>query len=831
MTQKTNFNIHLVGHAHLDLVYRWRWSETIHYAAKATFERVLAAMEEAPELVFVQSQMALYAAVQAHDPELFQKIKARIQTGQWIVVGGMWTEPDLNLLSGESIARQILIGKQYLRTELGADTTVAWLPDVFGHNANLPAILAHAGMTFYVAGRCLPPDLPCFWWESRDGSRILVYHFPENYSGEITPELPERLAKWVITNPIREVLYLFGEGDHGGGPRPADLKHWQQLKASLAPGQIHFTPPAQYFEQLLATAPDLPIVRGELNFFARGAYTTQARVKWMNRQAENLLITAEKFAAPARFIHRKPAGQRHELLQAWKNLLWLQFHDNLPGTSIGPVYADNALVFDEIQRLGNQVLEEALTIIHARLNTLGEGQPVVVFNPQGEPRGDLVTVTIRLREVPKYLQVSDETAVPTPAQILSVRQDDFDGILADIIFRAEQVPACGYRLFRIFPTTEALAMPPDLQIDSTRLENEYLRVTVNPATGQISQIYDKIRQSSLLTAAAGLQIIPEQPLNTAWTIRLSDAIHLPVLKKIQIREQGPVRIQLEITSHWQDSDFRVILELAAAQPWLTYHLEVNWQERDTCLKVAFPLQISSPMATFEIPYGSIERPTDGNETPTLRWVDLADTSGGAALLNNGKYGVDVTPGQIRMTILRGANDMDPQADLGRHTTSLAFLPHAGDWRQGRVLQQAEAFNQPLLGRVATKHVGSQAGWGVPPENPLPASLSFLTVEPEGVVLAAFKMAEAAFGPAEIIVRIFESYGEPVTARLIFPVIIEAAWECNLLEEPQTSNACQVVGNEVHLPIGAYAIKTIAVKYAARIMGALPGGWQGMEQDA
>lgn len=822
--------VYLVGHAHLDLVYRWRWSETIHFAAVETFENVLKVMEQEPDLVFAQSQLALYEAVEQQHPQLFQRILEKIQAGKWVVVGGMWTESDMNLPDGESLVRQFLVGRNYMRQKLGIDTEIAWLPDVFGHNANLPQILAGCGMKYYVAGRCLPPDQPLFWWEGSDGSRVLAYRFPEHYSSEIRPEMFDTLQNWLGESPVAEVLFLTGEGDHGGGPRKTDLENFNQLNSTGAARLVSFIPPSLYFEKLNLSRLDLPVVRGELNFFARGCYTTQARVKWMNRTGENLLLTAEKFATNARFIHRKSAGQRHELTEAWKKLLWLQFHDNLPGTSIGPVYEDNESVWQQIAQPGNDVLDEALETIGARINTTGAGIPVVVYNPLAWERSDLVSLWVTVPKEFDEMLAIDAAGNKNPVQILAQEKDLNAQKRLHVLFPARNIPALGYRLFRLQPANPGTGSNA-LRAGTTFLENRFLQVKLNPDTGQIDQIFDKIRNREILSAPAGLQIIPEQQLNTAWTLRLGDRIELPVLDTLHVVENGPVRVAIEGEYHWQESRFRLQIALVVDQPLVKFKIQVDWHQPDTCFKLAFPLTTQSETASFDIPFGHVVRPANGEEVPAIKWLDLSDESGGASLLNDCKYGCDVSSGGFRMTLLRGANDMDPRADDGEHSMQLVFYPHAGDWRQAKTVRRAHELNAPLIPRLERKHFGSQAGWAVPPEDPLPATFSFLRLEPENLILTAMKTVEEAFGPQEIIVRFYESHGAATTARLIFPVEIEHAVECNLVEEPLAANTAEIQGKEILLPVSASAIKTIRIKYRTRFMGALPGGWQGMEQDA
>lgn len=830
------FTVHLIGHAHLDLAYRWRWSETVYYAAVETFEGVLRQMEKVPGLTFAQSQLALYEAMEKVHPELFARIKARIKEGTWVAVGGMWTEPDMNMPCGESLVRQLLVGKRYARNKLGTDTTVAWVPDVFGHNANLPQILKKAGMKYYVAARCMPEGSPIFWWEGLDGSRVLAYRFPHHYSVAIGPDLPERIVEWGKETPVREALVLYGAGDHGGGPREEDLKGLAQLRESTEAPKFIFSTPEAYFRAIEESGVSFPVYKGELNFFARGCYTTQARVKRMNRLGEQLLLTAEKFAANALFIHRKAAFQRYEMVEAWKSLLRLQFHDNLPGTSIGSVYDDNEGDFAELQEKGSRILREALEVIGARLDTRGEGIPVVVYNPLSWSRSEPVEVTVTGRNVPDDPVVRDPSGKALPTQVLDRTRREDGRVELRVVFFAEGVPSLGYRLFRIEEGSPP-ASEHAVRVEGSVLENAFLKVEMDPKTGQIAWIFDKRMGREVLSAPAGLQVIPEHTLNTAWTMRRTDQVFLPtLLGPVEIIEQGPVRATVRVQSVWEESTFVQEISLGMGTPTVQWNMTTDWHESDTCLKVAFPLSTSADTATFKIPYGHIVRPTNGDEVPALKWIDVSGDTYGASLLNDCKYGFDVVRNEgsagtvMRMSILRGAVDMDPRADDGEHELRFALYPHAGGWREAHTIRRANELNVPMIPMMERKHEGSATGWGVPPEEPLPPSYSFLEIHPNHVMVTAMKPMEEQI-TSDLVLRFYETAGKAVTAEVVCPVPLLEAYECNLMEKQIETDEVVVEGNRVRIPVGAYEIKTLGLRYAKRFAGALPGGWQGMEQDA
>ncbi|HYA48457.1 MAG TPA: alpha-mannosidase, partial [Burkholderiales bacterium] len=295
LSDPRQYTAHLVGHAHIDLSWLWRWEETVNDVAVQTFKGTLAQMAVMPGLTFAQSQAAIYEAMEKNYPELFQEIRAKVKEGTWIPVGGMWVEPDLNMPDGEALARQLLYGKRYFLDKFGFDVTVGWNPDSFGHNWQLPQILSKAGIRFYVFERCAPDKTPFFWWEGKDGSRVLA-HAPQGwYLVSLKDGLSDVLKEAALQTPVKDFLILYGEGDHGGGPRASDIEAIKKYRNDPAQPKMVFSDPAAFFKKVEASGADLPVVSRELNFAFPACYTTQAATKKWNRTLENTLLEAERF--------------------------------------------------------------------------------------------------------------------------------------------------------------------------------------------------------------------------------------------------------------------------------------------------------------------------------------------------------------------------------------------------------------------------------------------------------------------------------------------------------------------------------------------------------
>ena len=323
----SDHTIYLVGHAHIDLGYRWRWNETVHRIGRDTFRGVLRMMDQVPELTFVQSQPAIYEAMKEHYPEILQAIKARIAEGRWIVADG-WCEYDHTMPSGEAMIRQHLIGSRYAREELGCEITLAWAPDAFsGHVHTLPTILRGCGIDCLLFGRGMPENTPVFWWEGPDGSRVLSYTPIFAYSSRIGPELLDQLEQWEAMTGTKEMLVLYGRGDHGGGPREEDIAELARMRAEEGNPRMVHTAPRQFFDQVLAPRNDVPLYRGELGGGFTGSCSSEGRIKQRNRQVVNLLLTAERFASMATYFQRKPVYPRVDMKEAWKTVLRHQFQN------------------------------------------------------------------------------------------------------------------------------------------------------------------------------------------------------------------------------------------------------------------------------------------------------------------------------------------------------------------------------------------------------------------------------------------------------------------------------------------------------------------------
>lgn len=817
----SDFTVHLVGHAHIDLGYRWRWNETVHRIARDTFRGVLRMMIEADDLTFVQSQLALYEAMAQNYPDIFDAIKARVEEGRWIVVDG-WCEYDQTLPGGEAIIRQHLIGTRYAREVLDVDVTMAWAPDAFsGHVHTLPSILKGCGIDTFLFVRGMPDGTPFFWWEGPDGARVLAYT-PFVYSGIIGPQLLEQLEQWETLTGLKEMLVLYGAGDHGGGPRDTDMLALEQIRDDPKAPKVVHTAPEHFYREVLMAQENIPVYRGPLAGDMVGSLSSAGRIKQRNRQLENLLLTAERFATISTYFQRKPVYPRVDFREAWKTVLRHQFHDELPGTSRAPVFVDNDADYDQVEDDLGVILETALDEIGARVDTRGEGVPVIVYNPLAWTRTEPVAVTLRLSVEPVRLQLRDHTGQALSAQTLAVwKQGPF--WYADVLFQARRVPALGYRLFRVFTDDAGPQAQTDLVVQAGSasapyvLENAFLRVEIDGQTGQMTRVYDKRAGREVLGAPGNvLQAIAETPgESSAWMIALTDQVDvLGAPDRIDVIERGPVRGGVQVRYRYRDSYFVQDIYLSADAPRVDFRVHLDWYERDCCLKVAFPIAVTESAATFEAPFGVSFGPDDGTETPAQNWIDVSGADYGASLLNDCRYAFDVTANVMRMTLVRGIPDLDPRCDEGAHDLAFALYPHAGDWRAAKTVRQGWAFNFPLLARQELKRAGVIRSWGAINYPATPPVLAFVALEPDNVVLTALKVEEDDWGQwSPIVVRMVETEGRATDATLMLPASLRFCEATDHLESAIEDASLAYEDRVVRLHFDPYEIKTLRMSLA------------------
>jgi len=632
-----------VGHAHIDTAWLWPLAETYRKTLR-TFGTALRYMDEYPEYRFACSQAQQYAWIEEREPELWERIREKVAAGQFLPVGGSWVEPDLNLPSGESLVRQLLHGQRYFERKLGRRCTEFWAPDAFGYAGQLPQLLRGAGIARFLTqklswNRFTKPEHHTFTWQGDDGSEVLG-HFPPADTYSSTADAAELLkTERAYTDLERSgtSLLLFGHGDGGGGPTRGMLESLRRAGDLQGLPRTRIASPEEFFDALEAEPWQRPVVVGELYLeYHRGTYTSQAFVKRGNRRGEQGLHDAE-FLTLAR-----GEDARAGLERLWKLLLLQQFHDILPGSSIGEVYEDARRDFAELER--------------GIAELVGPGPTPV--NTTGFARREVVDGTVL--EAPPY-GAAREVAADDEVRLDGLELENghlrvrlaADGSVESVVHKATGRETLAARANR-------LELYDDDPVDFDAWDID--PYTLNTGRDAPSAEWYEVLTATPLRA----EIAFERPLG-------------------------------------EHSRLRQVVRLDAGSPRLEFHTTVEWHESHTLLKVCFPLAVRATTATYETAFGYAERPTHRStawdaaryEVPGHRFADLSEHGFGAALLTDSKYGHSCLGNELRISLLRSPKSPDPEADMGRHEFAYALVPHAGGWREGGVVREAALFNAPL----------------------------------------------------------------------------------------------------------------------------------------
>ena len=825
------FTIRAVGNSHIDMAWLWPWTETVE-VVRNTFQSVLDLMREYPDFKFTMSSARTYEWMQEKYPDLYHQIEQRVKEGRWEIIGGMWVEPDLNMPDGESLVRQILVGKRYFQKNFGVDVKIGWNPDSFGYNYQLPQIYKKSGMDYFVTQKLMWAHefttfpYKFFWWQSPDGSRLLTY-FPHDYADPIDAEpLGSQVAVWMPSIygskiPDKpEMMHLYGVGDHGGGPTRVMLDHAEQMRSpDFVFPKLEFSFASEFFADMEKKLPSMnvPTWDGELYFqYHRGVFTTQAETKRRIRRSEENVLNAEKFASLAT-LYGKPYPQ-DLMLQTWKNLLFDHFHDIMPGSGIAVNYLDAKRNLEDVDRAANDVTRSSLQEIAAHVNTQGEGAPVMLFNSLSWPRLEVTEVEAQLSGPAQNIEVADSAGKLVPSQLLSIDSDTHRARLLLL----SRTPSFGYQTYFVRAQQSSQVLPAGVVASADTLENEYLRVKIDPQTGCMTSLFDKRSGTEALAPADTntggpknsicgnlLQTFVDKPKQwDAWNIDADfEKQHWDLDKadEVKLVESGKLRAAIRVKKHFQNSTFVQDITLYAGLPRVDVKMQVEWHEKHILLKVAFPVSAHSDKATYEIPYGSVERPTTRNtpaeqaqfEVPAYRWADISEANHGLSLLNDSKYGYDATGNVLRVSLLRSPEWPDPHADEGHHEFTYSVYPHGGGWKDALTIRQGYELNYKLIALPVEKHHGTLA-----PEH------SFLQVQADNVIVSALKKSEDANA---LTLRFYEWAGKSGDVVLNLPTAAQSASETDLMEKPAGSLA---VGNgKVIVPTKPYEIKTIQVQFA------------------
>ncbi|MDR3194662.1 MAG: twin-arginine translocation signal domain-containing protein [Tannerella sp.] len=757
------YNFYMIGHGHIDPVWLWPWTEGVS-VVHSTFRSALDRMKETPDVVFTASSAQFYQWVADNDPAMLAEIRQRISEGRWNVVGGWWVEPDMNIPSGEAMARQGLYGQLTLQKLVGKRATVAFNPDSFGHPGTLPQIIHLQGMENYVFMRpdpnekTIPADL--FWWEGPDGTKVLTYRIQHSYNegGDMKDRVASTLEQVKDRQPMTDFMGFFGIGDHGGGPTKKTIASIESLKTDKGAPTVFYSTVDRYFADVRAKQLTLPVVKDDLQHHAVGCYSAESEIKRNNRRSEAALVTAEKITAVGSLIWNAHYP-KEDFTKAWKQVLFLQFHDSLAGSSLAEHSQD--------AREGHNY---ALNIAHTA--TALAVQKLEWQIPAEDPASHyLVAFNPHAWEVKGVFEYTQYQSIAGKAPSL---------------FHTS-IPPLGYRQIR---NGQGDSQPEStVSAENNRLENEFYRITF-AASGEIG-IFDKEAGREVFKGGAtGCKgVVIDDPSDT-WSHEVRDftknttgnykyttqgEIGAFGQAKLSILENGPLRGVIRVRSAYGKSDMAIDWLLTAGSRKIEARVSLNWHEHLKMLKFSFPVDVESPEATYEVPYGFIVRQANGEEDPGQRWIDVTGQRGadtcGLTVFNDAKYGYSVQENDLRVTVTRSAPyaHHGPRSladatkggaevvwqDQGIQTFRLLLTPHKGSWKDINVPRIAEEFIAPPVVIYQGIHGGT-----------MPKSNSYLSVDnAPNVIVASVKKAETN---NDFILRLVETQGKAASPTLRFP---------------------------------------------------------------
>lgn len=782
-----------VGNAHLDLAWLWPMAETFRKTER-TFAAQLRLMEEYPDYKYIQSQPAAYEMCRKYYPDLFEKIRKAAKGGQWIADGAMWVEPDTNMAGGEALIRQLLYGKRYYKEYFDVDSQTLWLPDTFGYSAALPQILKGCNVKYLVTqkifwsyneGEQFPYHY--FYWEGMDGSRIVSF-LPTSYTYDTDPvTVNETWKNRTQKRDLEAFLLPFGYGDGGGGPTRDHVEYALRQKNLEGGARVELAGPSEFFEDMEAMGGPKNTYVGELYFSAhRGTYTSQAMVKKNNRRCETALRDAEMWSALA--ADEGAVYPKEELEELWKMLLLHQFHDILPGSSIGRVYQDAKPVYREILKRCENLTARAQKALTR------EGSSVSVFNSLGFERKALITLPEAFR-AGAVTMAGD--AVPTEASEHGVQ-----ALVALPAFGAVTVlPAdsTGAAL------AEVTASRIERKADGYCLENGEVRAFVD-GKGEITSF---VLKASGREFAAGpmnrLRMYKDVArLFDAWDIDSNYVDQeMEGARDVSMEVICPdgLRASLKVCGTIGNSAYEQMISLTAGSRRVEIAMTIDWKEQHRLLKVAFPVEVHAEEAINEIQFGYVKRPTHRSraydkerfEVCNHRYSALCDGSHGAAVLNDCKYGISMNGNSLELSLLKAACSPQMRADNEVHHFTYAFTAWEGNFTDCDVVKQAGELNTPpILCDGVTESFGN------------------FRTNRENIVLETVKLAED--GSGDWIVRLYESKKAAVKAAVSMPVLKgSSAFLCNMLEEEDEEIA--VKNGEIILDFKAFEVKTVRIKRA------------------
>ena len=755
--------VFMIGNAHLDPAWVWSWQEG-SCEAKATIRSALDRMKEFPDFKFVCSSSSVYQWIEDFDPEMFGEVKARIQEGRFIIVGGWKVQPDCNLPGGENFARMSLYSQRYFYENFGKTAQVGYNVDSFGHNAMMPQILRKSGMKYYVYMRPMEYEKSMkenvFTWEAPDGSQVTAFRINEMYCKRFNTleELDAYLHDCSKFYHGTEFMGYYGVGNHGGGPTIRNIELIREYNTKEdAPFELIMADPAEFFEKF-EKENEMLVVKEELQHHASGCYSAMSEIKTLLRKGETKMTAAEKFSVLAKLSTGKKYSAK--LIQdGWENLNFLTFHDILGGCCIKSAYDDCLYMGYETVSIAEKQKNSALQTLSWKIDTTKKdfGLPIVIFNSHCFDVEEVIEINNNALKI-KDVNGNDVPFVNAPSEAQPVFERD------NALFKAK-VPALGYAVYYYTPSVDfnGTNTEGDYAVRAKKcadltLENEYLKVQFNEQGAPVS-VFDKRTGKETLNGAARSVVIDESAHDT-WSHGKNyfdnEIGEFKTVKATKL-ESNDVRETVKVSSVYGESSLTQYYTLNAGEEFVRVRVKMNWNEKHKMLKFAYPVACEAPTSVYEIPFGTVERPCNGEEESALMWAMVGNAEGGLAILNDSKYSYSAKDNVLSLTAIRSPiycdhgrirGEESNYTDQGIHDFSYALLPATTD-EKSKIFRRALQFNTPVSVILENHHEGI-----------LPLTYSAVSVSAENIVISAIKQSEDGKG---YVVRAYECDGKTASA--------------------------------------------------------------------
>lgn len=784
--------IHLIGNAHLDPVWLWRWQDGFTEVL-ATFRSVLDRMKDFDDFKFTSACAVYYEWVECTDPEMFEEIVQRVKEGRWSIVGGWYLQPDCNMPSGESFARHALISQRYFKEKFGITAKTGYNVDSFGHNGALPKILKASGMDNYVFMRPFYDEQDCphtlFNWESDDGSSVCTYRIPWFYNYDLQKMECFKKLKDKAEEDNTDYMAFYGVGNHGGGPTIALIDAINKLDID----DMVYSTPDEYFNDINTKNTNLPVIKTDLQHHARGCYSAESYVKKANRQCENNLIAAEKLCVLAKELtgDKYPAKK---LRKAWKNIMFNQFHDILCGCSIKKAYEDASHLYGETMSVTEQAMNMAMQKIAWNIDTLGDetlpayktnanfkiwehevlGTPVTVFNTGSRKTKGYVEVNVNA------VKVTDCHGNEIPFQIVRGDQTNGDDKY-HTAFMAEVMPM-GYSVYRVFVEKETeKTFESDIRVTETTLENSKIKIELDAMTGDIKSFYDKENSKYIINSPCRALLIDDTDCDT-WAHgkkMLGKTVGMFDTPTFSVTENGPVRGKIRVKTRYNNSVLQRDYSILSDSIEVKVDTKIDFHEKNKVVKFAFPLK--DEKVTSSIPYGSITKVGYTGEEPCGPWI----ASGDLCVANDSKYGYDTENNEMRLSVLRSAiyadhfgkrDEFCEYMEQGISEFSYSVFPYISDSDSDT---KAAELNFALPRVMGSFHKGK-----------LPETYCGFECDSKNIIVSAVKEAEDS---QATVIRMYEADGKDTETNIkLFDKKLKVSFGHNQVKTFKDSNEVNMI---------------------------------------